>query len=560
MSRSLSTALIAIMALVVYWVSIPFDFVLDDLVHIVGNKSVTSSSVDLKTILSTPIMPGNIYRPGLILSYRWTHDLFGLNPAPYHITNIILHAVNSILIYLLCFRISAISKYAWLGAMLFAIHPIHVEAVANISGRSELLCHFWGLLATNLFLQFNETKENRGYLKLFFASVCVFFSLLIKESGATYLLVIPLTLYFSGNSVKQSIVKCIMPLSMSMLAYISLRYNALDGFFAPNYRTEAIDNYLVNASLFERIYNALYVLGFGFIKTFLPTKLSADYSLNELTMLTPFSDLLESTAVLLVISSLLFSLIKLPKRNFLGFVGNWIFATTAVTSNLFFLSGTIFGERHLYLSSLGVCLALAKLCQSVSSRFVRGALCIILGLSFSAKSIKESFYWKDLETFFTAQLFKAPNSAKSSFNYGLYLLRQGKNQEAIPFIQKSLTIYPNSQMSHLWLARIAKNAGDRVTALEQFQAALNVSPDDPEVILEIARLLYEDDKKSEATRYLKLLAERYPNNLYTAVGEYLMLKENKADDLAAELLSKMLEAEPGNYILIELKNGIHLRN
>jgi tetratricopeptide (TPR) repeat protein len=560
LSRSFSTLVIALLAISVYWVSLPFDFVLDDIVHIVQNNTILDPNTDLQAILSESVMPGNIYRPGLILSYKWTYDLFGLNPVPFHITNLILHAVNCILIYLLCFRIPAISKYAWVGSLLFAVHPIHVEAVANISGRSELLCHFWGLLATNLFLEASNKTNTQPYLKLFFAGLCIFFSLLIKESGATYFLAIPLILFFCGNSLKDSITKCAIPLTLAMIAYLPLRYNALGGFFAPGYTTEAIDNPLVNANFLERIYTALYVLGFGFVKTFLPTELSADYSLNELTTLSPFHSITESIVVLLVLAGLIFTVFAFSKRDFLGFIGSWIFSTTAVTSNIFFISGTIFGERHLYLSSLGICLAFAKLCLSINSQIIKRSLCALLIINFSAKSIKESFYWESLKTFFTAQLFKAPNSAKTSYNYGLYLLQNSHTQEAIPYLQKTLQIYPNYQQAHVWLGRIAKNAKNKEAALEQFQSALNISPQDPEIILEIARLLHEENKIDEANKYFSLLAQRYPNNLYTAIGEYLMLKNRGAKEKAADLLSKMLEASPNNYILNELKYGNTLRD
>lgn len=555
MSRHLPTLVIALLAMTVYWVTVPFEFVLDDAVHILNNKNVTEASGSIASIFLSPIEPGNIYRPFLILTYKLTHNLFGLIPEPFHITNIFLHLINTLIIYFLALQIPALTKLAWLAAAIFAVHPIHVEAVANISGRSELLCHFFGLFAAWFAL-----RQGSLIIRGSIISFLLTFSLLTKESGISYLIIIPLLMWYQSRPLSEIFRTLSLPAIISFATYASLRIVALGGFFAPNYTTEPLDNPLVIASFMDRIFTAIYILGFGFYKSVFPVKLSADYSLNELTTLRPGADWVEFLVVVAVIAASIYSILKIKERGLKGFIGGWTISSLLVTSNIIFISGTIFGERHLYLSSFAICLIFAWVILSIDQRLLCKSFATLLIGLFFIKTVKENWVWQSPYTLFTAQLLRAPQSAKSSYNFAMLLLKEGENLKAIPYLERSIAIYPNSQMGNLWLGRLYKHMRKRDLTMTYFKAALNVSPDDPEVLLEIGRLCLEDGKTKEATEYFNLIKFKHPNNLYGAIADYLIMKRNGENQSAEDLLAKMVAHEPSNYILNELKNGTTIRN
>jgi Tfp pilus assembly protein PilF len=536
-------------------VTIPFEFVLDDAPHILNNKNVSEASRSIAQIFLSPIEPGNLYRPFLILTYRLTYGVFGLNPEPFHITNIFLHLINTLTLYFFARKIRAISKLAWPAAAIFAVHPIHVEAVANISGRSELLCHFFGLGAAWFALKSSSTII-RGLIIGFLLTA----SLLTKESGISYLLIIPLLMWYQNRGLYEICKAITAPVLITLCIYSYLRIMALGDFFASNYATEPIDNPLVAASFIDRIFTAIYVLGFGFFKSIWPVKLSSDYSLNELTTLRPGANLLEFLVVVSVLTAFIYCLLKIRERGLKGFIGGWIISCLLVTSNILFLSGTIFGERHLYLSSFAICLVLAWVLVSIDIQIISKALItLIIGLFF-LKTLKENWAWQSPHSLFSAQLLRAPQSAKSSYNFGMLLMLNGQNKQAIQYLKRSLAIYPNSPMANLWLGRMHKHLGQRDLALNSFESALNLAPHDPEILFELGRLFLEKGKSKEADTYFSLMKTKYPDNIYTALIEYLDLNSRGDQESADALLTKLLAYDPANYILNEIKNGTSIRN
>ena len=142
------------------------------------------------------------YRPITVLTFRWNFLFGGLNPIAYHLVNVLLHGVVSMLFLHLCTRIfngcvrSQTNSLSVLCGLIFALHPIHTEAVANVVGRADILCGFFYLLALLSYLNcFSEgTKQDSikrpaKYSRLWLASSilwCVL-SLFSKENGITVL-------------------------------------------------------------------------------------------------------------------------------------------------------------------------------------------------------------------------------------------------------------------------------------------------------------------------------------------------------------------------------------
>ncbi|MFY9224763.1 MAG: glycosyltransferase family 39 protein, partial [Blastocatellia bacterium] len=162
------------------------DFVADDIFYVVNNESIRSLfSYDLFFPKKHLFSSFNNYRPiyNFILAIEYT--LFGLDSIPYHIFNIFLHTLNTFLLYLLTLKYTDNKLLALLTAIIFAVHPIHTEAVSNITGLSEVLTAFFALFAIWLY-----SKSNKLDIYYISSLLCYLFAILSKENGVVALGVI----------------------------------------------------------------------------------------------------------------------------------------------------------------------------------------------------------------------------------------------------------------------------------------------------------------------------------------------------------------------------------
>ena len=146
--RSLDLALITLVCVLSYHNIFSNEFIRDDLGVIVENTAVTEQ-LSLPGIFGTAYRGSTedgLYRPFTILTFALNHRLSGLSPVSYHVVNLVLHVLNSILLYLFLRRLLS-DGHGLIGALLFAAHPVHTEAVTSIVGRAELLAAFFTLSA-----------------------------------------------------------------------------------------------------------------------------------------------------------------------------------------------------------------------------------------------------------------------------------------------------------------------------------------------------------------------------------------------------------------------------
>ncbi len=152
---------------------------------------------NVKTIMTTPIM-GN-YHPLVIISYAWEYFFFKLNPAPYHIINLVIHLLNCILVFYFILRLSNSIPVAFITGLLFGIHPLHVESVAWISERKDVLYAFFYLISLICYLSYLERRP--AYKYYFFSFFFFFLSILSKPMAITLPLILFLLDYFHRQKI-----------------------------------------------------------------------------------------------------------------------------------------------------------------------------------------------------------------------------------------------------------------------------------------------------------------------------------------------------------------------
>ena len=159
--------IISTLSILAFWNTLDNGFVWDDQYIVVANKAIRELSLpniwDFFTSKDVyNFAAGDIYRPLSILSYAFEYRLYGLDSTGYHLTNLIIHTLNSILVYLTIGLISKDRLIAFVTSLLFVVHPIHTEAVAWVKERDELLTLLFFLLALYFYIRRSFNPQGSG--------------------------------------------------------------------------------------------------------------------------------------------------------------------------------------------------------------------------------------------------------------------------------------------------------------------------------------------------------------------------------------------------------------
>ncbi len=460
-----------LVTLVVYANTLRNGFVLDDEVAITTNSLVQKGISAIPRILTTPYHFGtynsanDLYRPLSLVLFAIEHQVFGVTPLPYHLVNILLFC--SCIIVLFRF-LSAILKpsqsgIVCLSCLLFALHPIHTEVVANIKSCDELLCFLFSFLSL---YQFYQYATNGTISKLIFGTLFYFLSLLSKETSITFIIIVPVIFSFYINSDKKRIIHiCIMAL-VAALAYLALRYVILTSHNANNIaKILPEDNALAleGLSASTRIATAIFILGIYIKLLLIPYPLVCDYSLGSI----PFTDfsnvwVLLTTAILLLL--VIYAIVSLLKRkqNVLVLAILFFIISISLFSNIPFLIGTTMGERLLFLPSIAFCIALPAFVSRIpglsgntpDSKRNINIVFLVIGICYSVITVARNAEWADNYTLYTADIKKSPEAAKLNQWYAAELLKKVKESndpgekqrlrdEAAACLTKALSVAPD---------------------------------------------------------------------------------------------------------------------
>ena len=518
---------VAALALALYANSLHGELFFDDVNAIVNNAWVRTG--DVLGILTHASWwseaRGHGWRPVTTLTFAVDHALHGLAPVGYHVTNVLLHAAMSVLVFAVFTRVTAAPLPSAIAAVLFAAHPVHTEAVASVVGRAELLAAAGFFLAWLLFLHADARASRLPPALLDASGVTVFFvALLAKENALTLvpvLLFVDLLRAPSGDrygALRRHAARY-AALLVAALVFVVLRGLVLGGDPAV---ISLLDNPLVSLPPLAYELTALKVAGLYGWRLLAPWKLAADYSYRQIApVISPLEPtFLAALAVVAVVPVLGWWTWHRAPAAALGL--GVLALTFAIVSNLAFPIGTIMAERLVYLPSAGFCLAVAVLLEratrpaarrrgppSPSARAPRedaGAslarvrtprlavpLAIVLAL-YAVRTWSRNGVWRDRLTFFSTMIVEAPESARSQREFGAVMADFGKFDLARAAFERSLVIKPDdpATLYNLGNALLQERRFD--DAIATYQRALAVKPDfaDPMVNLGNAESLRGD--------------------------------------------------------------------
>lgn len=480
-----------------------FDFSYDDFWQIHRNSlivPVDGSAQSALNLFTTPTSPGDLYRPVTLLTYRITHDLFGLDPAPFHLFNLLLFSIVCCLAYRMFVGLVPHPQAACAAALLFAVHPVNVESVASIVGRAEMLAAFFGMAGALFFVRAGSAlKAGPRWIWLLSALTSLVLGFMAKESALVFAALAPayafLVLRSQGGARASRFEKtaAIVLVVSAVGFYFLLRFSALGSFFikAP-YSGVIAENPLFHLGFRDRLIPALKILG-DYLLTFLsPAGLSADYSrMPEALLREVYSP--EGFSVLAVLIA--FCMLLWSQRNHLwSFWGAWFLLAFSLTSNILFPSGTLMAERLAFTPAIGlsgfVVFGLQQLCSR--GRVRRGTIIFLAALAFimlSFRTLVRIPVWRNNVTLFSQSVLDAPLSPKAAFNLGVELARSGENGKAEAFFRRALQINPGHLPSARALADLLLQRRALARVEYWYRYILERNPQDKEVAEALERLL-----------------------------------------------------------------------
>ncbi len=507
-SRSRTAVLaVALAAVLPYLHTLGHGFAYDDGVEVVDNAFIRSTQ-GMGRIFTNPVWAGSghgssAYRPLTTLTFALNHAIEGLAPIGYHLVNLLLHALVSALVLALGLGLGLPLAAATLAGLLYAVHPIHVEAVANVAGRKELLVTAFALGAVLL----HGRGLRRGGVALLAAPLATLLAAFSKETGVMTLGLLAARDALVGRSEVRAAPRRAAILYAGHLggvaAYLAARWAVLGSMGMPG--TPFLENPIADAPALERIATAVALLGKGLQLLILPWTLSPDYSYAAFPPVTSPLDLrlaLGVASVAVVAAFAAWPGARRPARlTAVAIYALGIFPA----SNLLVPIGTIFGERLLYLPSVGFALGAGV----VAARWLEGqratAVNAVAALTLAALALRGAWYaraWADDQTIFAEGARIQPASAQMQLTHGGQLLARGQPAEAAAAFRRAAEIlqgHPDAQAPALVQLGIAdEQLGRADEAAELYAQVLRSDPRQPDALWRVGVLRWSQGDRSGA--------------------------------------------------------------
>ena len=483
------------------------------------------------------------YFPLTYTTFRLERTFWGVNPAGYHWVNILLHAANALLVWRLLKRLGV--PGAWLGAAIFALHPVQVESVAWITERKNVLSLLFFLLALLAWIEFVEDRPKPPWRFYFLSVFCHALALFSKTTACTLPAALLLILWLKGKPINRSRLVQMIPF-LTLGAGMGLVTVWWERFHQGTQGT------LFSLGLPERIMIASHAVWFYLGKLVWPSNLTFSYQRWTINAADPlaYGWLVAGTGLVAAICftrrwtgrsvevAALFYVATLSP--ILGFIMLYTF-------NFSFVA-----DHYQYIASIGP-IALAAAGLTAALGFIReerrfltpvlgGALLLILGVL----TWRQCGMYANLETLWRTTLARNPDSYLAQNNLGNVLFRNGRMVEAMEHYQKALAIYPQYELAHNNLGLVLFRNGRVDEAMEQYQAALVTAPDYADAHDNLGHALARKGRVNEAMEHYQRAVEIQPRNAAAQIDlGTALLQKGQADEAIAHL-QMALEIQPDN--------------
>jgi Flp pilus assembly protein TadD len=534
-NRSILLAALCVIALVfiAFGASLTQDFSpIDDSFLIINNAAAHGITWDhLKTVFTS--YDPELYIPFTFVSFQLNYILSGLSAWSYHLTNLLLHSANALLVGWLLLLLTSRRGVAIAVALIFAVHSLHTEAVVWIAGRKDLLATLFFLLSFITYLKSHE----RGW-KIFMLSLLFFLCALLSKA---VVITLPIVLILSDLLIERRSIDRRMILE-------KVPYILLSGVFFV-IALGGKERVLASSSLWETGLMAAKSSIFYLEKLFVPLHLSVFY---------PFDGTITITApeffipIILVIALLGIAFWAFRRAPWISFGILFYFITLGPTFfNFHKGSQMFFGvDRYAYIPSIGFLIVVTLIGSDLLDRWTRHASSLakniavtIVVLIFSVLSMLQTMTWNSPETLYIHAMELYPASPFTRANVSMLYRTEGNFQKAFSILKEGLQ-YGDSPMLRMEAGLTYSAAGQVDDARTQFEAVMEEEPENPDAVYYLGFLDEHDGNIDGAIAYYEKAVAQDPSYVVarTALGNLLLQKGNR--DGAQEQYEESIQWNP----------------
>jgi tetratricopeptide (TPR) repeat protein len=512
----LAAGLLIATTIIIYWPATRCVFInFDDDLYVTSNIHVQNGLTleNIKWVFLNPVASN--WHPLTVLSHMLDCQFFGLNPWGHHLTSILLHALNVALVFGLLQLLTGAMWRSLLVAVLFAVHPLHVESVVWVAERKDVLSGCFGLLALLFYARYarkaavaSRKPEARGDPVLEFRSatldyvLALFFfalGLMSKAMLVTWPFVMLLLDYWPLQRIENSEfrIQKLKWLLLEKIPFFALA--AVDGFI-----TLAVQHYTGAVAAVDslppgaRIGNALISYCRYLGKLIFPTNLAVFYPHPGYW---PLVEVLLAGLLITGISVLLF--VKRRSHPFLLAGWLWFVGTLVPVIGLVQVGEQSLADRYAYLPSLGIFIIIVwggyeltrRGRHQVMAWLVAGSVAIVPCILLTRQQIG---YWQDSETLFRHALAVTGNNWLAHGNLGTALSKKGQTIAAIGQYQEAIHLKPDDPVAHNNLGIVLDRDGRTGEAIQQYQEAIRLNPNYAEAHYNLGLALDKKGQSDEA--------------------------------------------------------------
>jgi tetratricopeptide (TPR) repeat protein len=500
---------------------------LDDVTNIVNNERLHLEAISgenlKRALFSDPGRPGGLYRPVACLTFAMNYYLGGLDVLGYHLTNMTIHIMASIFLYLFIYhtlRLPSFSeKYglhaysiALLSTLLWAIHPIQVQSVTYIVQRMTSLAGMFYVMSMYFYVKYRTAQRDlRKALFMCLCSLAFLMSFGSKENA----LLLPLSVFLyeillvqksSVSFLRKNALRIVLVGIAVILAGLLFLYYGKGGFFGLLRAYEARP-----FSLTERLLTEPRVILFYLSLLIYPIsdRFSIAHSFPISTsLINPPSTLV---SILAIAAALIFLFVLARKHALISFSFLFFFANHVMESSVFALE-LVFEHRNYVPSMLffvPLSMGLIKAIDSSAKETMRYLLLVftlILIIGFSLSTYSRNFVWINLRTLWTDALEKAPDQLRVHHNLGCSYEETGQWDKAIYHYEQAVKSPVVNRKDEAFatlyqLGKVYSEMGDRKKAISWYLKAARMKPDFSPALVNLAVVYEEEGNRQEADRY-----------------------------------------------------------
>jgi predicted TPR repeat methyltransferase len=500
----------------VYANSLPNGFHYDDVSSILQNPAVQHIDRVPEHFWSVTIgkQEGGVsYRPLVMVSYGLNYWWGATNPVGYHVVNIALHVLASLLVVLLGWNLSGHSAAAVLGGLVFALHPIHTEAVNYMTARSSMLYGAAALAVVVGFIRFRAT----GRMALLVASLAAYVASLLAKEAAV---IVPLLLIGYDVIVRRSEWSAArrwgaphVAFVVLTLGYIAVRRAMMGELAPPAYHADPMIVGLTFAAVVAKTLTG----------QLMPSNLSIAHPFGPMRDLT-----LQALGALTVVAGLAAIWATARRRApVLAYAAMWFPVALLPVGVLTLITPlALYQENRGYLSAAALAFATGPLlawcweARGTGNQWVQLRRATLLAL-FGAMAItvvSRNPVWRDDVSLWRDALNKAPGNQTAYVNLGAAYQARGDWANAAQVYQQALERFPNNGMLHNNLGAVYRSAGDTARAAEAFRTAIRINPGLAMPYFNLGLTLQDAGATGEAVAAYRRFLELAPGQAGTALN------------------------------------------